>query len=182
MKSIIFRSVLVLSVCGCISVVNARQRTIEYSCQTDDSDRQFCVDRYQKPLKEKVYEYHENGTYAAIINFKNGYYDGLVTMFDENGRLVERVYYKKGLKNGMDKVYHSNRTIKLLANYKDGLLDGEQEMYFSDGKPAGRFMYKNGKMQKGHCIRYENGYKHRHDFNLRERREITENKIPCEVQ
>lgn len=172
-----FIAYILFLICLSISEANALRKTTEYSCQTDEKQRQYCVDSKGRLLADKLYVYYENGQYSAIVNFKNGYYDGLTTLFDEKGRLLERAYYKQGVKNGMDKIYHPNRTIKIQANYQDGLLDGEQVVYYADGKIAGRFTYKKGRMQKGYCDTYKNGQKTRRYITVNEMREMADNQF-----
>ncbi|MBQ9035374.1 MAG: hypothetical protein IJ099_05375 [Alphaproteobacteria bacterium] len=130
---------------------SATQREIPHSCNAD-GERFYCVDEHQQPLNGKIYETWENGKYKSIINYKKGYADGLATYFNDEGKLMERVYYKQGIKNGMDKIYYDNRTIKVWAQYNNGELDGWQNFYTDEGKQQGKAYYKRGKLTGGYCL------------------------------
>ncbi len=134
---------------------NEEERFVEHSCEPVD-ERNYCVDANGEPLEGKIYTPWPDGGYKAIINYKNGYADGLATYFNDQGKPIERVYYKSGIKNGMDKIYYANRTIKVWANYKNGKLDGWQNFFTPQGRQQGKMYYKNGKLTDGFCISYNN--------------------------
>ena len=122
-----------------------------------------------------------NFTAASIINYKNGYQDGLATYFGKNGKLKERAYFKQGVKNGMDKVYYENRTIYQLLNYRRGLLNGVQVYYTSKGKQLGRFEYKDGVLQSGFCMRFEGEKFKKYDLSHEEIKQTPHNQlVKCE--
>lgn len=133
--------------------VEATERNIPHSCQPE-GERFYCVDTTKQPLNGKIYNTWENGEYKSIINYKKGYADGLATYFNDEGKLMERVYYKLGVKNGMDKIYYDNRTIKIWAQYNNGLLDGWQNFYTPEGKQQGKAYYKQGQLTGGYCLTY----------------------------
>ena len=136
------------SLCSAKNIVPSR----DYECTEQEDEVIYCLDEKGKPLTDKWYKYWENGQLSSIENFKSGYRDGLNTFFDEDGRVFERMYYKKGLKNGMYKKYYVNRTKQIQGNYEDGLLEGKLELYYLDGKLRGRMTYKRGKLQRGYCV------------------------------
>ena len=131
----------------------AEDMEIEHSFE-QTGERNYCTDAAGEPLNGKIYDTWPNGEYRTIINYKKGYADGLATYFNEDGKLMERVYYKTGIKNGMDKIYYANRSIKVWANYKDGKLDGWQNFFTPQGRQRGKMYYKNGKLTEGYCISY----------------------------
>lgn len=131
----------------------ASERNMEHTCKTEN-DRFYCVDKNQQALNGKIYDTWNNGQYKSIINYKKGYSDGLATYFNEEGKLMERVYFKMGIKNGMDKIYYDNRTIKISAQYNNGLLDGWQNFYTPEGKQQGKIYYQQGKLTGGYCLSY----------------------------
>lgn len=164
------------------SFASATERDIPHSCQPQ-GERFYCVDTNNQPLNGKIYSTWENGQYKSIINYKKGYADGLATYFNEDGKLMERVYFKLGIKNGMDKIYYDNRTIKIWAQYNNGQLDGWQNFYTSEGKQQGKAYYKQGKLTDGYCILMKN--KRRQKINIT--REQMEKNLPnqlflCEEQ
>ena len=142
---------------------NADEQKVEHTCEAV-GERFYCVDKDKQPLNGKIYDTWPNGEYKTIINYKEGYADGLSTYFNNEGKLMERAYYKMGVKHGMDKVYYDNRTIKIFANYKNGLLDGWQNFFTPQGRQRCKVYYKNGKLTEGYCISY--AHKHRRKKSL----------------
>ena len=60
--------------------------------------------------------------------YKNGYLDGLLISFYDNGVTKNKTYYKKGIKDGLEQRY-----------YKNGQVQSEER--FLDGKPSGDLKY-----------------------------------------
>ena len=115
-------------------------------------DIKYCETENGRPFSGKYEKKTPGGAFKSIENYKKGYLNGLSTYWDENGKLQERIYFKNGIKNGMDKVYYGNRTIKYLLNYKNGKLDGRMDIYTDDGKLKGRHFYHSGVLQSGFCV------------------------------
>lgn len=152
----------------------------EYDCTTKN-DKEYCKGADKKPVTGKITKYQDDGNYLSIINYKNGYQDGLATYFGKNGKLKERAYFKQGVKNGMDKVYYENRTIYQLLNYRRGLLNGVQVYYTSKGKQLGRFEYKDGVLQSGFCMRFEGEKFKKYDLSHEEIKQTPQNQlVKCE--
>ena len=133
---------------------HAKTELVENVECTFNSDKgsEYCLDERGMPFSGKRAQYYNNDTRQSIESYRNGYRDGRVSFFDNDGKISERLYYKSGIKNGMDKVYYSNRTIKYLKNYKDGLLDGRMDIYSEDGTLRGRVTYHHGMLTEGYCV------------------------------
>lgn len=152
----------------------------QYTCVEQDGV-EFCTDTAGKPVTGKITKYYDNGNYKSIINYKEGYPDGLATYFTGDGKLKERVYHKKGIKNGMDKIYYPNRTIKIDAHYKNGVLDNRQTFYTEEGKLRGQADYHNGKLTGGFCVKTTARGQKREDFSAEKIRNAEDNKlVECE--
>lgn len=171
----LYISVLILALCG-YSVYAAKNTTNaqSYQCEERENEVIYCLNEEGKPLTDKWYRYASNGQRSSIENFKNGYRDGLCTFFDKSGYVSERMYYKRGLKNGMYKKYYANRTKQIETNYDEGLLDGRLDLYYLNGQLRGRMTYKKGKLQRGYCVDTE-GNKVR--FNSQEIAKYQDNNI-----
>ena len=174
-KKIVFFSTVLLI--GLTSIAQAEEG---YSCEQRD-DKEYCVDEKNKPYTGKIRKRNTNGSYISIKNYKQGYADGLATYFTHDGKLKERVYYKQGVKNGMDKLYYENRTIRATVRYKDGLLHGRQTFYTNDGKLLGRADYENGKILRAQCILNKENRIIKKDWSNEELKSVAENQlIRCE--
>lgn len=137
------------------AVLKAASEVVNYSCSSKEDNRIFCVDEDGKPLTGKIKK-RSGDKYTSIENYLKGYRNGLVTIFNNEGGLLERVYYKQGIKNGMDKIYYPNRSIWILANYNNGLLNGRVDVYDSKGKLMGRMHYNKGILDSGYCRNNQN--------------------------
>lgn len=152
----------------------------QYDCTTKN-DKEYCLTADKKPVTGKITKYRDDGNYLSIINYKNGYQDGLATYFADEGKLKERVYFKQGVKNGMDKIYYENRTIHQTLNYRRGLLNGIQMYYTSKGKQLGRFEYKDGVLQSGFCMQFEGEKFKKYDLSHEEIKATPHNQlVKCE--
>ena len=120
----------------CYSVSYARikvNRAGDYQCQTQNG-LPYCVDKDNRPLTGKIEHQNSEGVVVKIENYQKGYPSGLTTIFDDKGALLRRTYYKKGIKNGVDREYHNNRSIKTSATYKNGLFEKGYCIQRTDGK------------------------------------------------
>lgn len=174
-------------ICGVCCILNVTLNNIgyaedaQYDCKTENQ-KEYCLDADKKPMTGKIKKYQEDGSYQSIVNYKNGYPDGLATYFAKEGKLKERVYYKQGIKNGMDKIYYENRTIHQLLNYRDGVLDGQQEFYTPEGKILGRADYNRGILKTGFCLKNEGGRLKKHNFDAQTiKNNAYNNLITCEA-
>ena len=152
MKKNSFYALIGVLLVGGYSAYAAKDKAAKKTnCEEDGQGIVYCLYENGKPVTGKIYTHNEDGGLASIENFKDGYRDGLSTFFDSEGKYSERLYYKRGLKNGMYKKYYDNRTKQIQANYADGLLDGQVDLYFADGKLSGRMNYRKGKLKRGFC-------------------------------
>lgn len=118
---------------------------------TENGGKKFCTDAEGKPVTGKIVLRYDNGNTKSLENLKDGYRNGLVSEYSEDGFLDNRTYYKMGVKNGMSKIYHKNRNIKIRASYNDGLLDGVSEIYNDKEELVGKVQYKKGQLKGGYC-------------------------------
>jgi len=70
-----------------------------------------------KPYTGKITAFDDFGRKEAVLRFKNGKYEGVISHWDENGRLVDKKEYERGklitytIKNG--KAFDPNQVIAL---------------------------------------------------------------------
>lgn len=155
-----FIIVLLLSFCASYTA-SAKNKVV--NCSTEN-DLQYCVDEEGKPITGKVAIKYENGKTKTLENLKNGYRNGLLTQFDEDGNLVSRTYYDMGVLNGQYKLYHPNRQLKLFATNKDGVFHGNSEIYDEKGNLVGKITYNKGRVKSGYCKSSEKDKKNRLTF------------------
>lgn len=95
-----------------------------------------------KTKKKRIYwwykankiHHNENGYEGKILN---GYYKILLN----NGNLVGKGYFRKGLKNGIWEEWYANGNLKNTWKWKNGVKQGEYKRYDHDGNltEAGHF-------------------------------------------
>lgn len=117
----------------------------EYNCTEDG----YCETADKQPLTGTVYRTYDE--FYETASYRNGRRSGLTAVY-RRGTIFSRTYYKKGLKNGEEKLYYPNRTISVFADYRDGLLDGRCDQYYENGKLKGRMTYRNGEFLSGYCV------------------------------
>ena len=123
------------------------------NCQEDENKILFCVDGEGKPLNGKQVSFGPGGHYASVEYFRNGYYNGLCTYYNDEGKKKESIFYRMGVKSGEYKAYYKTEGIAIWANYKSGLLNGNVDITNPSGRLLGRMNYKNGVLDKGFCTR-----------------------------
>jgi len=102
---------------------------------------------------------------ALRIPPKNTQFDGLYTLYNEDGTVKSQFHYEenkllddKGLpKNGYQREYHSNGKLSSEYFYKNGLIEGEGKYFYEDGTIAEVAPYKNGKLEGELISFYPNG-------------------------
>lgn len=80
----------------------------------------------KKETKEGFFTwYYENGKPSRSCEYYRGKEDGLLTEWNEDGKKIGEIYYKKGLLNGEAKRYYPDGTLKRYDIYKlDKLVEG----------------------------------------------------------
>ena len=91
--------------------------------------------KYKIPLDEKSF---------ALYDIRNGMITGDAFWYTNGGRLEAKLFYKRGVRNGLKDNYDNNGKVWLRQAYKDGRQHGISEMY-TGGKLSNKSEYKNGK-------------------------------------
>lgn len=82
---------------------------------------------------------------------------GLWQRINKSGKILEEQDYKKGKKDGVQKVYFNNGQISDLRNYKDGKYYGKLIRYYENGVKRSEGTWENGNHVGEHTEYYENG-------------------------
>ena len=82
-----------------------------------------------------VYKYENGKKKKREATFKDGDYDGLYTVWYENGQKELEKTYKDGLEDGLWTWYYENGQKKEESTYKDGMPISRRKYWDKDGNP-----------------------------------------------
>jgi len=82
-------------------------------------------------------------------------YEGLLTLFYENGSIEEELYYRNGLKDGSRNTFHENGKPFEVETYKDGKLEDLFQGYYDNGSLWWEGYASNGKRDGSITVFYE---------------------------
>ena len=99
-----------------------------------------------------------------------------ISFFPESGEPAEIIYYKDGIKEGLNQKYYLGEKLMVVANYTDGQLDGEYTVYYESGRVEIHGYYKKG-MQIGNWEYFDETGKALNEEDYRKQEEPVE-KIP----
>ena len=77
-------------------------------------------------------------------NYKNGYEEGINTIYYENGNIEYEKYVSNNERLVYEKHFYPNGQIDYEATYKDGQLDGIVKKYGPNGQVAQQGIFKDG--------------------------------------
>jgi len=101
-------------------------------------------------------EWHQNGKLKAKTRIVGGppdltpeaqrqwVFDGLALAYDEEGGLIGKIPYKKGLMDGLAETFWSADKPLSKTPFKNGLIDGDELIYSKSGKFSERHHYTDG--------------------------------------
>jgi|TARA_R100001530_G_C4280465_1_gene145452 antitoxin component YwqK of YwqJK toxin-antitoxin module len=126
---------------------------------TKVSDEKTLIERYYSngQLKYKAYlnempkelRDEANGINITPKDYstRNGWKDGKVTWWCENGQPNEELHYKRGKRHGKWTAWFENGQIKWEKDYKNGKADGKWIWWRKNGQTEIEKNYKNGKLK-----------------------------------
>ena len=106
---------------------------------SNDSEYEEVDGVLYKDHPEKTYEglltlFYENGSIEEELYYKNGLKDGPRDTFHANGELFEKETYKEGKLEGLFQGYYDNRKLWWEGDAKNGLRDGKISVFYASGK------------------------------------------------
>ncbi|WP_196892425.1 toxin-antitoxin system YwqK family antitoxin [Aureivirga marina] len=123
-------------------------------------------------IGEWKYYYNDGKRLLSKENYQNGKLDGITTVFDKNGKIIEETIFIAGEKNGIQKKYTDAGKLIEAITFKNNKRNGEASFYGVDGVLVLRGQYLNDK-KVGKWIRFKNGKKVGEEFpNKRKERPI----------
>ncbi len=111
--------------------------------------------------------YHANGRLQSLHVYKNKLKHGCWKEYNKEGRLYSQIFMKNGMLDSTSTVY-TYRTGRVVTRvtYKDGVKNGPEEHFYSNGKPRSIAYYDMGRACKGTEEWMDNGKKINNDFKI----------------
>ena len=94
---------------------------------------------------------------AFSLTNDEDHFDGIVTWYYENGKVMQTVNYKNGVLNGERKNYYINGILKDQFSYKDAKITGKWVSYYENTKISETGSYENGDRNGFWKEYYKNG-------------------------
>ena len=91
-------------------------------------------------------DYYLNGTKqmeALSLKENEEVFDGKVTWYYSNGKVMQTVHYKNNIPNGLRKNYHESGSLKSEYSYNNDKINGEWVAYYENAKLSESGKYKN---------------------------------------
>ncbi len=116
---------------------------------------------YLNDLKENKSQYYQGGKLYQEINFEHGEKQGICRQFDEEGRIVRIMNYRKnvlistetinqfdknGLKTGVWKDFYPSGELHVVRSYRENKLDGLFREYTVQGQLIRTIRYADGEI------------------------------------
>ena len=133
----------------------------------------YCQDRKGRGINGRIVSTYEGN--VSYETYQNGYQTGTTSVFSQSGTLLQRIDYKKGLRDGKAYSYYANGNIEFVAHYKDGALNNRVEQYDINGALIGKFTYKKGWLKEGYCKNEASSYSMHERLKESEYNQV----IPC---
>jgi antitoxin component YwqK of YwqJK toxin-antitoxin module len=126
-------------------------------------------------LNDSSFIYHPNGKLQSLHTYKNKLKHGCWKEYNKEGKLYSEIFLKNDKLDSTSTIF-TYRTGKVLTRvtYKDGLKNGLEERYYANGKPRSKAVYDMGKPCLGVEEWFDNGKKVNNDFGIQviERNEL----------
>ena len=90
--------------------------------------------------------WNENGQKEVQVNYREGRLDGLLTKWYENGKKMEEANFKGDKKNGLMTLWYKNGQKQEEENFKDGKQDGLSADWYENGQKRQVSNWKEGKL------------------------------------
>lgn len=120
----------------------------QYFCYMRQT-RKFCQNRHGRGINGRIVSTYDDR--VAYETYVDGYQTGVTSVFNMQGLLLQRIEYKKGVRDGEAVSYYANGNVEVVAHYKDGALNGRLEQYDINGALVGKMTYKKGWFKEGYC-------------------------------
>lgn len=122
----------------------------ENSCYTifyDQNKNIVSEGKEVNKLREGSWKYYHKASKSVMTleHYKNGKLEGRKTVYYPNGKIVDEVVYKNGLKEGVYKKYSESGIVMESSFFKNGEYDGEAIYKDPNDQVVAKGMFKKGK-------------------------------------
>jgi len=100
---------------------------------------------------------HANGKVKIEWTWRNNLLEGPFAFFDENGTLLSKTWYVKGLKQGKTRKFYQDGKLYSIQRFKDGLEEGKQEFFYPSGQLKTILNYEQGLLHGDVKLFFPNG-------------------------
>ena len=136
----------------------------EYYRKGNLKARQFYVN---DTLDDTTQIYYPSGILQTQHMYKNKIKHGCWQEYNKEGQLYSEMFFKEGMLDSTCSKY-SYKSVRLLTrvSYIKGAKNGVEEQYYASGKPKSRQYYVKGQLCRGTEEWYESGKKIDNDFKI----------------
>lgn len=110
-----------------------------------------------KDFTGKWTTWYVNGQKGWETQYKNGKYDGVLTMYHDNGAKSVEQHYVNHEAHGADTGWYPNGKLSYIAQYRNGKQDGKWIHWYANGNRQCETHYDNGKQSGLDSRWHENG-------------------------
>lgn len=103
------------------------------------------------------YFYYKNGVLKAVVNYKDGKFNGAYKDFYDNGLPESDGFYKNGNVNGEFINFYRLGGKMNVRNYDDGIIDGKATYYHRNGKLQYEVTFNEGELDGEFKSYYDDG-------------------------
>ena len=91
-------------------------------------------------------KYGYGGNMTSSVHIRNGVKDGIESMYDEHGRVIQQTPYVNGRIHGIQAAFYPNGDKMITYTYKYGMKNGYAFAYNPDGTVNKKAKYKNNRL------------------------------------
>lgn len=125
----------------------------------------------QKGIKEGLEKvYYSGGELAFSLSNTEGKREGKMHWYDEEGKHLEVMPYKQGLRHGLNSIFYASGLKRIEVNYINDHKEGKETYFFDTGTLASEVLFVHGRkegIQKeynlngtlNNTVTYKQGYK-----------------------
>ena len=113
------------------------------------------IDRHTSDISIDALKYSElsctltfwvTGVFIEHLEAVDGYVDGLLKEYYDDGSPKIEFLFDDGKKNGVQKKWYNNGQLEILYNYSEGKLSGLQKKWYQNGVLKGEWHYRADKL------------------------------------
>ena len=90
--------------------------------------------------------YGFEGHQTSTIHITNGVKNGMMTIFDKQGRVMKQTPYVNGKIQGVEKAFYPNGDRMITFTYQNGMKNGYAYSYYPSGQVCRKAKYKNNRL------------------------------------